>query len=148
MVRWPGIIDAGRISEELIISTDIYPTIAEIAGLSVDQEIEGHSLLPHMLRSKPLQRETLYWHYPHYHIGMPGGAIRDGDFKLIEYYETGEVELYNLRVDLQESHNLAAEYPEKARELLDRLKLWREENKASMPTPNPDYNPDYDIEIK
>jgi arylsulfatase A-like enzyme len=139
MVRWPGTIEAGRISEEMIISTDIYPTIAELAGIAVDHEIEGLSLLPHLLRSEMLERETLYWHYPHYHLGMPGGAIRDGDFKLIEYFETGEVELYNLRDDLQETRNLAAEFPEKAEELRQKLQRWREVNRANMPTPNPDY---------
>lgn len=142
MVRWPGKIGSGRISNELVISTDIYPTVAEIAGVVFDHDIEGKSILPHLLRSEPLDRETLYWHYPHYHIGMPGGAIRDGDFKLIEYFESGKIELYNLREDLQESHNLADEDPGRAKELHKKLKLWRKENNASMPTPNPRYNPD------
>jgi len=139
MIRWPGTIEAGRISEGLIISTDIYPTVAELAGITVDHEIEGLSLVPHLLLSETLERETLYWHYPHYHLGMPGGAIREGDFKLIEYFETGELELYNLRDDLQESHNLADEFPAKAEELQQKLHRWREENRAKMPTPNPDY---------
>jgi len=148
LVRWTGSIGAGRISEEMIISTDLYPTIAELAGIAVDHEIEGESLLPHLLRSEILERETLYWHYPHYHLGMPGGAIRDGDFKLIEYFETGELELYNLRMDLEESHNLATEFPEKARELQQKLNNWRVVNQAQMPTPNPGFkmnpdNPDY-----
>jgi arylsulfatase A len=139
MVRWPGTIEAGRISDEMIISTDIYPTVAELAGIVVDHEIEGLSLVSHLLRSETLERETLYWHYPHYHLGMPGGAIRDGDFKLIEYFETGELELYNLRDDLQETHNLAAEFPAKAEELQQKLHTWREESRANMPTPNPGY---------
>jgi arylsulfatase A-like enzyme len=139
IARWPGTIEAGRISEELIISTDIFPTLAELAGVPVDYEIEGRSLVPHLLRSEALDRETLYWHYPHYHLGMPGGVIREGDYKLIEYFETGDLELYNLRTDLQEMHNLAADIPEKANELLKKLQSWREENRASMPTPNPEY---------
>ncbi|MEA3462792.1 MAG: sulfatase-like hydrolase/transferase [Bacteroidota bacterium] len=142
IVRWPGTIEGGRISEELIISTDIYPTVAELAGITVDHKIEGLSLLPHMLRSELLDRETLYWHYPHYHIGMPGGVIREGDFKLIEYFETGELELYNLREDLQESHNLAGEFPEIAKELQIKLNRWREENGAKMPIPNTGYIPE------
>ena len=148
MVRWPGTIEAGSISEEMIISTDMYPTVAELAGIAVDHEIEGLSLVPHLLRSETLQRETLYWHYPHYHLGMPGGAIRDGDFKLIEYFETGEVELYNLRNDQQELHNLATEFPAKAEELRQKLQRWREENRANMPTPNPDYDPNYNPESR
>jgi len=142
IVRWPGIIDGGRTSEELIISTDIYPTIAEAAGIAVDHEIEGISLLPHLLRSEQLDRETLYWHYPHYHLGMPGGVIREGDFKLIEYFETGEIELYKLSEDLQESHNLAEEYPEIARKLHQKLEHWRVSNGAKMPEPNPHYLPE------
>lgn len=142
IVRWPGTIDAGRISDEMIISTDIYPTIAEVAGIAVDHEIEGKSLLPHLLRSELLDRESLYWHYPHYHLGMPGGVIREGDFKLIEYFETGEIELYKLSEDLQESHNLAEEYPEIASELQQKLERWRIANGANMPAPNPQYKPD------
>ena len=141
MVRWPGTIGSGRISEEIIISTDIYPTVAALAGVSINHEIEGNSLLPHLVRSESLDRETLYWHYPHYHIGMPGGAVRDGDFKLIEYYETGEIELYNLQDDIGESHNLTSELPERAEEMRQLLHDWREKNQAQMPTPNPEYNP-------
>lgn len=141
VIRWPGTIEAGRISEEIIISTDIYPTVTELVGIDIDHEMEGKSLLPHLLNSEPLERETLYWHYPHYHLGKPGGAIRQGDFKLIEFFETGESELYNLREDPQELHNLAKELPVKARELQLELQRWREENKAKMPTPNPDYDP-------
>lgn len=140
IVRWPGTIEAGRISEELIISTDIFPTLADLAGLEVAHEIEGKSLVPHLLRSKQLDRETLYWHYPHYHLGMPGGVIREGDYKLIEYFESGKLELYNLRTDLQEKNNLASALPGKAKELLQKLHQWREENHAKMPTPNPIFN--------
>lgn len=140
IVRWPGTIEAGRTSEELIISTDIFPTLADLAGLEVAHEIEGKSLVPHLLRSEQLDRETLYWHYPHYHIGMPGGVIREGDFKLIEYFESGKLELYNLRTDLQEKNNLASALPHKAKELQQKLHQWREENHAKMPTPNPLYN--------
>jgi arylsulfatase A-like enzyme len=142
IVRWPGTIEAGRISEELIISTDIFPTLADLAGLEVSHEIEGLSLVPHLLRSVHLDRETLYWHYPHYHLGMPGGVIREGDLKLIEYFESGKLEMYNLRTDLQELHNLAGKLPEKAKELQQKLHQWREENHAKMPTPNPIYQPE------
>ena len=142
IARWPGSIEANRISEELIISTDLFPTLASLAGVPVDHEIEGKSLVPHLLRAEELERETLFWHYPHYHLGMPGGVIREGDLKLIEYYESGELELFNLRTDLQESQNLAADMPEKARDLQQKLHKWREENGANMPTPNPVYNPE------
>ncbi|TFH23703.1 MAG: DUF4976 domain-containing protein, partial [Bacteroidia bacterium] len=142
IVRWTGHIEADRLSEEIIISTDLYPTLAEVAGVSIDHKIEGTSLLPHLMHSEPIDRETLYWHYPHYHLGMPGGVIREGEYKLIEYFEDGALELYNLVEDPGEAHNLASLFPEKASELLQKLQSWREKNNAQMPTPNPAYNPD------
>jgi arylsulfatase A-like enzyme len=141
IIRWPGHIEGNRTSDELIISTDLYPTLAEVAGATIDHKIEGTSLLPHLLQSEAIDRETLYWHYPHYHLGMPGGAIREGDYKLIEYFETGELELYKLREDPGEAYNLAAENPSKARELQEKLRKWRVENEAQMPSPNPDFDP-------
>lgn len=142
IISWPGKIDANRLSEELIISTDLYPTLAEAAGLEVGHVIEGVSLLPHLLSGEEVDRESLYWHYPHYHIGMPGGVIREGEYKLIEYFENGDLELYNLARDLSETTNLLAEHPEKAEELRQKLQAWREANQARMPEPNPGYKPD------
>ncbi|MCK4750881.1 MAG: sulfatase, partial [Bacteroidales bacterium] len=141
IVRWAGHIEAGE-SQEIIISTDLYPTLAEVAGASIDHSIEGTSLLPHLLSGNQLDREILHWHYPHYHLGMPGGVIRDGDFKLIEYYESGELELYNLAEDSSETTNLVAELPEKAISMQQKLHNWRTSNHAKMPTPNPAYKPD------
>ena len=142
IVRWPGSIEGDRTSGEIIISTDLYPTLAEVAGIGVDHEIEGSSLLSHLLSGDQLDREILHWHYPHYHLGMPGGVIRDGDFKLIEYYESGELELYNLAEDSSETTNLVAELPEKAISMQQKLHNWRTSNHAKMPTPNPAYKPD------
>ena len=139
IISWPGHIQEGRLSQELIISTDLYPTLAELAGLVVGHSIEGLSLLNHLLSGEEVDRESLYWHYPHYHIGMPGGVIREGKYKLIEYFENGELELYDLSVDLGESNNLAAQLPEKAAELQKKLENWRKSNRAQMPSPNPGY---------
>jgi len=142
IVRWPGHIDGGWQSDEIIISTDLYPTLAEAAGLDTDHEIEGVSILGHLLSGDPVDRETLYWHYPHYHLGMPGGVIREGDYKLIEYFETGKLELYDLMKDPGETQDLAPEDPEKAAAMQEKLHGWRTWNNAQMPTPNPDYRPD------
>jgi arylsulfatase A-like enzyme len=139
---WPGKIQSGRISNELIISTDIFPTLTELAGLPAEHELEGKSLLPHLLNCEGLDRETLFWHYPHYHLGMPGAVIRDGDYKLIEYFETGVLELYNLRTDPRELNNLAAEFSEKAEQMRNKLLKWQRENGAKMPTLNPSYQTD------
>ncbi len=139
IVRWPGRIQPDRVSDEVIISTDLFPTLTELTGLSFEHEIEGVSLLPHLFKGDPIDRETLCWHYPHYHIGMPGAAIRDGDFKLIEYYETGELELYNLAKDTGETADLSDTAPEKTAELLRKLEAWRVGNGARMPSINPAY---------
>ena len=90
-----------------------------------------------------MNREALFWHYPHYHPGgaTPYSAVRQGDFKLIEYFEDNRVELYNLKSDLSETQNLAQEMPEKRDELLKLLADWRQQVKAQMPTPNPNFDP-------
>ena len=88
-------------------------------------------------------RDALYWHYPHYHPGgaTPYGAIRQGDWRLVEFYEDDRVELYDLKSDVGESKDLAAEKPEKARELRRKLAEWRKSVGAQMPSPNPNYEP-------
>jgi hypothetical protein len=85
----------------------------------------------------------LYWHYPHYSNqgGKPGAAVRQGDSKLIEFYEDGKLELYNLKEDIGEKNDLAAKMPEEAAKLRKLLAGWRQSVKAQMPTPNPDYKP-------
>jgi len=90
------------------------------------------------------KRDALYWHYPHYWGGnlvRPFGAVRSGDWKLIEFYEDMRVELFNLKDDLGETRDLAADQPGKAAELRHRLHDWRQSVDAQMPTPNPDYDP-------
>jgi hypothetical protein len=88
-------------------------------------------------------RGPIYWHYPHYgnQGGAPGGAIRDGEWKLIEWYEDGVLELFNLRQDLSEQYNLAELYPERTQKMRAMLAQWRERTGAVMPTENPSYDP-------
>lgn len=145
IVRLPGKVKAGRTIEEPVVTTDIYPTILELAGLPLrpDQHLDGRSLAGLLSGDEEsLEREALYFHYPHYHhinsMG-PAGAVRMGDYKLIEVYETGAVELYNLREDIAEANNLVEQMPELARQMKEILHQWREETGALMPTPNPDY---------
>jgi arylsulfatase A-like enzyme len=108
-----------------------------------DQVVDGQSIVPLLNQSGPLLRDTLYWHYPHYHPGgaTPYSAIRDGDWKLIEFFEDNHLELYNLKDDLGEKTNLAQRLPEKAQELLAKLTAWRKQVGAQFPTPNPSYDP-------
>jgi arylsulfatase A-like enzyme len=142
--RWPGKIPAGSVSHQPIIGLDLYPTFMEITHTPVpkSEPLDGLSLLPVLTQNKPLDRDTLYWHFPGY-LGAkgnswrttPGGAIRVGDYKLIQYFEDMHVELYNLKDDLGQHHDLAKEKPELAKKLLDKLVQWREQTHAKMPTP-------------
>jgi len=91
-----------------------------------------------------LEERVLYWHYPQYSnhgAQSPGGAIRYGDYKLLEYFEHNTVQLFNLKTDPGEQHDLAGSEPDKARELTAMLHAWRKEVNAAMPTPNPNYDP-------
>jgi len=144
IVRWPGVTQPGSICRAPMISTDYYPTFLQMAGLPLRprQHIDGVSLVP-LLRGGTLAERRLFWHYPHYSNqgGGPGGAVRVGDFKLIEWFEDMRVELFNLREDVSEKHDLAAAMPEKAAALRRQLHDWRKDIMAVMPTPNPDYKP-------
>ena len=140
----PGVTNPGTVSDSPVISTDFYPTLLQLAGLppKPEQHLDGVSFVP-LLKGETMQRgKPLFWHYPHYgnQGGAPNGAIRDGDWKLIEWYEDGALELYNIAQDLGEKTNLAAQQPEKVKELHAELIAWRKEVGAVMPTPNPDFD--------
>jgi arylsulfatase A-like enzyme len=127
--------------EQPTISTDIYPTLLEVAGIPLmpGQHRDGVSLAPLLRRSGTLDRSELYWHFPHYHGSgnRPSGAVRSGDFKLLEWLEDGRIELYNLTADPGEINDLSSEMPGKANELLTLLHSWRESVDANMPRANP-----------
>jgi len=151
LVRWPGKIKAGSICSVPVISNDFFPTFVELAGGKVtDPTVDGVSILPLLAGGKKLDRgDALYWHYPHYHHQgiAPSGAIRDGDYKLIEWYEKsidgddspGAFELYNLQKDIAERNNLADEMPEKVAQLSSKLKAWRKRVGAQEMTRNPNF---------
>jgi len=145
IVKWPGVVQAGSLCGVPVSSVDFYPTILEIAAVKRDRKqiIDGESLVPLLKQSGSLQRDALYWHYPHYSNqgGLPGGAVRKGDWKLIEFYDDNHLELYNLKDDIGEKNNLADRMPEKAAQLHKMLRNWLKEVGAQMPTPNPDYDP-------
>jgi arylsulfatase A len=145
IVRWPGVVEAGSLCPVPVCTIDFLPTFLEIAGVKRDTNrvIDGVSLLPLLKQSARLSRTNLFWHYPHYSNqgGKPSGAIRSGDLKLVEFYEDGTQELYNLKNDPGETNNLAKDLPKVAFQLQARLDAWRRSTKAQMPLPNPDYNP-------
>ncbi|MEC9081685.1 MAG: sulfatase/phosphatase domain-containing protein, partial [Verrucomicrobiota bacterium] len=101
---------------------------------------DGQSLVS-QLKGNDTGSRTLYWHYPHYHgsAWKPGASIRDGDWKLIEFYHHKKIELYNLANDIGEQKNLAAKNPKKVFELRAKLKAWQKQMRAKMPVPNPDF---------
>ncbi len=142
IVRLPGVIKPGAVCCTPVISTDFYPTILEMAGvpLKPEQHVDGLSIAPLLKDADArLDRDTLYWHYPHYSPqgGTPSGAIRTGDWKLIEFFEDMHVELYNLKNDLGEKTDLAEKMPDRTAQLRDKLHAWRKTVDAKMPEPNP-----------
>ncbi len=139
IVRVPGVTKAGRVTDAPVVSMDMYPTLLELAGLPQrpGQHADGRSIVGVLEGADTIDREALYWHYPHYHgsTWAPGAAIRAGDWKLVEFYEEGTAELYNLTDDISESRDLSAKHPDKKRQLLDRLHAWQEKLGARMPVP-------------
>jgi arylsulfatase A-like enzyme len=143
IARWPQAVNAKSTCDVPVASVDFHGSILEIAGVEdvPGDVVDGVSIVPLLKQTAGLKREAIYWHYPHYHPGgaTPCGAVRQRDFKLIEFYEDKHLELYNLREDLSETNDLAAKMPEKAAELRQKLADWRRAVNAQMPTPNPDY---------
>lgn len=145
IIRYPNGGAKGVTCDQPTISHDFYATLVDLAegDLPENQVNDGQSLLP--LVKDPtasLDRDALYWHYPHYHHGRPASAIRMGDWKLIDYLDgTDEQLLFNLNNDLSETKDLAASNPGRARQLHARLKLWRRMVGARMPIPNPHHDP-------
>jgi arylsulfatase A-like enzyme len=144
LFRWPGRVKPGQTTGEPINSVDLYPTLLEVAGAKPEAGavLDGVSYLP-TLTGGTRDRGPLYWHFPGY-LGSAGntwrttpvGTVRDGDWKLMEFFEDGRLELYNLKDDLGERTNLAAKMPDRAKELHAKMVAWRKDVNAPMPTPN------------
>ncbi|WP_223241296.1 sulfatase [Flammeovirga sp. EKP202] len=139
VIRWPGVTKAGTVSQEAVISTDFYPTILDMAGLPLkpNQHLDGLSLKPLLSGKKTeLDREAIYFHYTqnHHVSGQgPSGAIRSGDFKLIERFSDKGVELYNLKEDIGEQNDLSKSNPKKVAYMTEQLHKWRKETGAEVP---------------
>mgnify|MGYP001202382400 CR=1 FL=1 len=140
IVRMSDMKGAGSSCDSIVTSTDYYPTILEMTGskLRPEQHLDGISLLPLLEGKQRVHRDAVYWHYPHYSNqgGRPSGAVRMGNYKLIQFYDTGEIELYDLPADLSEQNNLKMEKPEIAQKLLQMLDDWRKSVDADMPVKN------------
>jgi len=143
IVRWPGAVQPGTTAAVPVTSPDFYPTILDIAGLDPlpDQHVDGVSFAPVLRGTGGIQRDAIFWHYPHYgnQGGSPASSLRAGDYKLIEFFEDGRLELYNLKDDISEDHDLSGDLADVTVDLHDLLLRWREDVSARLPQPNPDY---------
>jgi arylsulfatase A-like enzyme len=143
IVCWPSVIAAGTTCDVPVTSPDFYPTILEAAGLPLNpaQHKDGISLLPLLQGASSLDREAIFWHYPHYgnQGGTPGSSLRAGDYKLIHFFEDNRLELYHLREDIGEEHNLVQDQPGLTGELAGMLVDWRQSVAAEIPQPNPEW---------
>jgi arylsulfatase A-like enzyme len=139
IVRWPGKVQGGSSTENVVIGTDFLPTFMEILGAKAASN-DGKSFLPTLMNPTVHQeRGPIFWHYPHFsnQEGRPAAAVRSGDYKLVQRYETGEVQLFNLRDDIAEQNDLGNRMTGKRNELKTLLEVWRRSVGANMPVPNP-----------
>ncbi len=155
-VRWPGVAAPGSVCEEPVIGIDLYPTLLEATKTKrpAKAQLDGSSLIPLLKDAEArLFRPALYWHFPAYLQGStrrhgpfrttPSGAVRMGDWKLIEYFDDGTLELYNLTKDMGETSNLAKQQPKQTARLHAMLKAWRRATDAPVPTEtNPQFDPE------
>ena len=159
-VNWPGVVKGGQVNDTPIIGVDIYPTFCDMLGADLpDQELDGMSLVP-MLKGEKAEPRSLYWHFPAYlqSYGMnhfeqrdplfrsrPCSVVRRGDWKLMQFFESGDLELYNLTEDIGELENLSESNPEKVEELKKDLENWREAIGAPVPD---EANPAFDAAVE
>lgn len=143
MVRWPGHVPTGIISSEPVVNTDWIPTLLELAGLPVPQGLDGMSFAAVLTGTGPAPKRALFWHFPHYtnQGSRPSGAMRDGRWMLVEYYDEEQVELYDLSQDIAETRNLAEQNLERVSNMRAALAAWRTQVGAQANRPNPNFDP-------
>ena len=139
IVRWPGKVEAGVVEKTPVILTDFHPTILAATGLDLNSTIpnDGDNLIPLLEGKKEFKNRALYWHYPNFAFHRDnrlGSAIREGDHKLLHFYDTDSIELYNLKKDISEKNDLSEKMPQLAQKLKGKLSSWLKESGALMPT--------------
>ncbi len=151
IVRTPSCDRAGEVCDTPVSGIDFYSTIIDYIGLpqNSNQAVDGVSIMP-LVKGEEIAERPLFWHYPHYgnQGGEPSGIIRDGDWKLIRYYEDNRLELYNLKIDISELETLNHLYPQKVEELDAKLQAWLEQTGAIMPVGDSTYSPQKEAELK
>lgn len=139
IIRWPGKVKPATLSGEPVVTMDFVPTFLDAVGVDYNKsKFDGETLLPILTLSGKLNRDAIYFHFPHYAFhkdNRMGSIIRSGDYKLIRYHKTGDIELYNLADDIGETRNLAKTMPDLASRLNASLDKWLTETKAAMPRP-------------
>lgn len=142
IVRWPNRVPSGTVCQQPTVNVDFYPTLLEAAAIMQNkrQTLDGISTLETWKDpAAPIERDTLYWHYPldrpHFLGGVSSGAIRDGDWKLIEFFDSDRKELYSLADDPSESRDVSAKQPERVAHLQKKLHAWRQRIDARIPSP-------------
>jgi arylsulfatase A-like enzyme len=144
IIKWKDNIKAGTSIDEMAISMDFYPTILAMAGMESEKQTDGLSLCRILKKeTHKLNRKAVFWHYPHYgnQGGTPGSAVRMGKYKLIEFYEPGRYELYDLENDIGEEEDLISQKPDIAKEMIELLNEWKASVCAKTPGKNPDFIP-------
>lgn len=143
IMSWPGVITPGSENVSPVSSIDIFPTICSAAGVALptDRAIDGENLMPVLSEKGSVQRDALFWHFPHYRGDdvVPYSIVRSGSWKLIKRYDGSAFELFNLEDDLGETRDLSEHMPDKVQELDVALQSWLETVGAKLPRPNPDY---------
>lgn len=143
IVRWPGHVPAGKVTDDPVVNTDWVPTLLDIANKPIPAGLDGASIAALLTGRGPAPARKLFWHFPHYtnQGSRPSGAMRDGNWMMVEYYDDEKAELYDLQADAGEARDLAASQPERVRQMRAALAAWRKEVKAQENTPNPDADP-------
>jgi len=141
--RWPGVVEPKSVCNDIVQTCDFYPTFLEAAGLPLipEQHVDGMSMMPLLKKEGNMERDAIYWHYPHYSNqgGQPAASMRSGKWKLIEYFEAGDIELYDLELDVSEMTDLSEEFPELVKEMHAKLQAWQREVEALIPEQNPEW---------
>jgi arylsulfatase A-like enzyme len=143
IVRWPGHVGAGKIVDDPVINTDWVPTLLELIARPVPAGLDGESFAALLIGHGPAPQRKFFWHFPHYtnQGSRPSGAVRDGDWMMVEYYDAQQAELYDLRHDVSETRDLAPSQPERVSQMRAALAAWRKAVDAQSNTPNPNFDP-------
>jgi arylsulfatase A len=141
IVRFPGVVPPGQTSDVPVINTDWAPTLLALCGVESQRQFDGLNV-EKVLRGEAVAERSFLWHFPHYtnQGSRPAGAVRDGDWKLVEHYDTGVAELYNLSNDIGEHHDVAGQHADRVASMREQLAAWRQEIGAQQNQPNPDFD--------